>query len=255
MSNNSSQGGAREQTITTAVSRGDSFTKVRGGDGKGNEDFEETSTGPSKSNVKCIKEDGTTTEYADQSREWKIGKEIDDQDKIAVLFHALNGQFLFKCDKSKIDIIARTDINLYSEKGDITLTAPNGKIVFGSKEIRTGDLYADPVTGSSGQMPKIMMNSKSGGNFCGVKLPHKMCWDFIGPMSVGASRAAKTTKSSSSTDGSSDTTTQDINVGTPSVKNPIAGPWDNGDVGRAWRRCDPKFSPTETESESGVDYY
>lgn len=250
MANNSSQKGDRPQTLTTAVSKGDSFCKVKGGDGKGNEDFEETSTGPSKSNVKAIKADGTTTEYTDQSREWKIGKEIEDQDKIAVLFHALNGQFLIKCDKSKIDIIARTDINIYSEKGDITLTAPNGKIVFGAKEIRTGDLYADPVTGSAGQMPKIMMNSKSGGNFCGSKLPHKMCWDFIGPMSAGSSRQAKTKSSEKS-----DSTTQDVQDVTPSVKGPISGPWQNGDVESAWRKCDPIFSPTETESESGVDYY
>ena len=24
------------------------------------------------------------------------------------------------------------------------------------------------------------MNSKDGGNFCGSKLPHKFCWDFVG---------------------------------------------------------------------------
>ena len=254
MANNSSQGGDRPQDIGTKVSRSNSVTKIEGPDGKGNNLLEESSTAPEKSNLKAVKDDGTTTEYADMSREWKVGNKIDDQDTIALLIETVNGQVLIKSDKSKIDIIARKDINIYSEKGDITLTAPNGAIVFGSKEIRTGDLYADPISGSTGIKPKIMMNSKSGGNFCGAKLPHKMCWDFIGTMSAGASRTGTTKKSSSSED-SSTTPTQDVSPSTPSVPSPIAGPWDNGDVGRAWRICDPKYSPTETESESGVDYY
>lgn len=244
MANNSSQSD-RPQDIGTSVKRGDSFTSISGPDGRGNEQFTEVSTGPSKSNAQAIKADGTTTEYTDQSREWKVGKEIKDQDKIAILMETVNGQILFKADKSKIDVIARGDINLYSEKGDITLTAPTGKIVFGSKEIRTGDLFADPVTGSKGIMPKIMMNSMSGGNFCGVKLPHSMCLDFIKPMRAGASRGRARTTS----------TTADVNVSTPRVPGPYSGPWDNPNVRKAWQRCDPLFSPAEAESESGADFY
>jgi hypothetical protein len=252
MSNNSSQGGNRPQDIGTHVKRGDSFTEINGPDGRGNELYRENSTCPTKSNVQGIKEDGTTTEYSDKSREWKVGKKIDDQDQIAILMETVNGQFLFKCDKSKIDIIARNDINIYSEKGDITLTAPNGKIVFGSKEIRTGDLFADPVTGSKGVKPKIMMNSKSGGNFCGVKLPHAMCLDFIKPMQAGASRGRARRRSEVIGE---DTTTADVNVSTPRVPNPYSGPWENPNVEKAWQRCDPLFSPPEGESESGADYY
>ena len=130
MSNNSSQGGNRPQDIGTHVKRGDSFTEINGPDGRGNELYRENSTGPAKSNVQSIKEDGTTTEYSDKSREWKVGKEIDDQDKIAILMETINGQFMFRCNKSKKDYIAPYAIQIYSEKNNTTLTDPHGKIIF-----------------------------------------------------------------------------------------------------------------------------
>ena len=47
------------------------------------------------------------------------------------------------------------------------------KDCFVLQELRTGDLIG-------GTKPLIRMNSQDGGNFCGSKLPHKFCWDFVG---------------------------------------------------------------------------
>ena len=174
MSKNSAQQGNKEQgNDSQPINHQPYGQEVWGPDGKGNIYFFEASAAPMKSRVVTLDDKGAHTDYVNQSWELRAGDKLNDD--ICVLIDAVKGKITIIAEKSSIDIRARENINLHSDKGDINLNATNGKIVLNSKDLMTGDL-------TGGKKPKIMMNSRAGGNFCGAMLPHKFCWDFVGPM-------------------------------------------------------------------------
>jgi hypothetical protein len=184
--NNSSQKGNTEYNNDSCpVIHAPYGSEVWGPDGKGNIYYHESSSAPMKSRVLRVSEDGTCTEYINLTRETKAGDQLKDaKNDVCILLDATKGKIIIYAEKGSVDIRARENINLHAEKGNINLHAPNGDIVLSSKELKTGDMVVDPITRSRGKKPKIMMNSKSGGNFCGVMLPHKFCWDYVGQISV-----------------------------------------------------------------------
>jgi len=283
MENNSSQGGVTpfnndSLPIIHAPYGGETW----GPDGKGNMYYHEASAAPMKSRVLRVSEDGICTEYINLSRETKAGDKLkDSKNDVCILLDAVKGKIIIYAEKGSVDIRARENINLYAEKGNINFHAPNGHLMLSGKEIRTGDLATDPITGSKGKKPKIMMNSKSGGNFCGALLPHKFCWDFIGELSVPigdnlstlsnrVSRATRglTAAAAASVGGVSEyqsainvknslasgtvpSTSDLIQAIEPTVLNPIDRPITNPDICRAWQELDRKCSPVKSPDDSG----
>lgn len=280
MSKNSAQQGNKEQgNDSQPINHQPYGQEVWGPDGKGNIYYFEASAAPMKSRVVTLDDKGAHTDYVNQSWELRAGDKLNDD--ICVLIDAVKGKITIIAEKSSIDIRARENINLHSDKGDINLNATNGKIVLNSKDLMTGDL-------AGGKKPKIMMNSRAGGNFCGAMLPHKLCWDFVGPMvaagggglfggslgdnlgaavgaaggiaggpagSMAAGMAANAISSAVGKTSMGLAASAASALGEPFVPNPIERPFGNGDICNAWKIMDRRCSPPETESDSGVDYY
>ena len=260
---NSSQQGNKEISVDTqAIGMKPYGQTVFGPDNKGNIFYGEYSAAPMKSRVVTVSEDGAYTDYVNQTYEIKAGDQYK-EDGVCILVDAVNGKIVITAESGSIDLRSRENINLHAEKGDINFHAPNGKIVLSSKELRTGDL-------AGGTKPLIRMNSQDGGNFCGSKLPHKFCWDFVGtavaPGSWSqklASRAGNSAVQSAADALSSivTSTTDSLarsaaaTVGRPYVPGEIIRPYENPNVKAAWPRLDRENSPPESETSSGVDYY
>jgi hypothetical protein len=249
-SNSGQQGNKKISVDTQAIGMKPYGQTVFGPDNKGNIFYGEYSAAPMKSRVVTVSETGEYTDYVNQTYEIKAGDQFK-EDGVCILIDAVNGKIVITAEKSSIDLRARENINLHAEKGDINFHAPNGKIVLSSKELRTGDL-------AGGTKPLIRMNSKDGGNFCGSKLPHKFCWDFVGTSVAPGSwsdrlknrRSSNAVQSTASALSAIVTSTTDslargaaATVGRPYIPGEVIRPYENPNVQAAWPRLDRENSP------------